>query len=106
MRAIAMNQEPGPVETIEEQAIKDPDRSNWESFCGKYDHPDDAELIMEEVFLKDGDLFAKGVDKDGRGFTSRLYPIGENTFGRKRGWTHFIFGNDELTYDGIKCRKL
>lgn len=106
MRAIAMDKEPGNVTAIGDESLKDPDRSGWESFCGKYDHPDDAELIMEEVFLKDGDLFAKGVDEDGRGFTSKLYPIGENRFSMKRRWTHFVFGENELTYDEVKCLKL
>ncbi len=106
MRAIAMDKEPGAVTTIEDESLKDPDRSEWGSFCGKYDHPDDAELIIEEVFLKDGDLYAKGVDEDGRAFTSKLYPIGENRFSMKRRWTHFVFGENELTYDEVKCPKL
>ena len=105
MRAIAMDKEPGAVTSIEDESLKDPDRSKWEAFCGKYDHPDDAELIIEEVFLKDGDLFAKGVDEDGRDFMSKFYPIGENRFSMKRRWTHFIFGDNELIYDETKCRK-
>ncbi|MCR5250776.1 MAG: beta-lactamase family protein [Lachnospiraceae bacterium] len=106
MRAIAMDRKPGPVETIEDQAIKDPDRSGWEAFCGSYDHPDEAEQHIDEVFLKEGELYARGVDEDGRDYTSKLYPIGENTFSRKRGWTHFIFSENELTFDGIICKKL
>jgi len=105
MRAIAMDKEPGAVTSIEDESLKDPDISKWEAFCGKYDHPDDAELIIEEVFLKDGDLFAKGVDEDGRDFMSKFYPIGENRFSMKRRWTHFIFGDNELIYDETKCRK-
>ena len=106
MRAIAMDKEPGTVTTIEEESVKDPDRSKWESFCGKYGHPDNAELIIEEVFLKDGDLFAKGVDEDGRDFVSKLYPIEEKRFSMKRRWTHFLFGDNELVYDELKCPKL
>ncbi len=106
MRAIAMDKEPGAVTAIEDECIKDPDSSKWEAFCGLYDHPEDAELIINEVLIKDDDLFAKGVDEDGRDFTSRLYPIGENRFSMKMRWTHFIFDDNELTYDEVKCQKL
>lgn len=43
MRAIALDKEPGKFTTIENESLKDPDRSKWGTFCGKYDHHDDAE---------------------------------------------------------------
>ena len=34
--------------------------SKWESFCGKYEKPDD-DLYVDEVFLRDGELFVKNL---------------------------------------------
>ena len=106
MRKIARDEEPDPIRTIEELAIKDPDKSKWESFCGKYEHPEDAEFIIDEVFLKDGELHANTIDEDGDEMTFRLYPIGENEFGRKGGMLDLKFGDGCLMMDGITCKRL
>ena len=106
MRKIARDQEPGPIRTIEEIAIKDPDKSKWESFCGKYEHPEDAEFIVDEVFMKDGELHANAIDDDGDELTFRLYPIGEDEFGRKGGLIRVKFGDGCLMYDDFTCKKL
>ena len=60
---------------------------------------------LEEVFMKDRDLYAKTGSADG-GFTGRLYPIGKKTFGRKGGFVKIAFGESCLTVDGITCKKL
>ena len=106
MEAIARDKEPEPIVSIEDIAIKDPDKSKWESFCGKYEHPGDADFIVDEVFMKDGDLWAKAIDDDGDEMTFRLYPIGENEFGRKGGLLKLIFGDGCLSFDDITCKKL
>jgi len=106
MEAIARDREPGPIVSIEDIAIKDPDKSKWESFCGKYEHPEDADFIIDEVFMKDNDLWAKAIDDDGDEMTFRLYPIGENEFGRKGGLLKLIFGDGCLSFDDITCKKL
>ena len=106
MEAIARDREPGPIVSIEDIAIKDPDKSKWESFCGKYEHPEDADFIVYEVFLKDGELYANAIDDEGDEMRFRLYPIGENTFGRKRGMLKLRFGEGCLMYDEFTCRKL
>ena len=106
MEAIARDKEPGPVISIEEVAIKDPDKSDWESFCGKYEHPDD-DFIIDEVFMKDGELFVKIIDEeDDEEFECRLYPLGENEFGRKRGMLKLKIGEGCLEYGGNTCKKL
>ena len=56
MHAIACGSEPEPVMAIEEIAEKGSDKSGWEVFCGKYEKPDD-DLFIDEVFMKDGELF-------------------------------------------------
>ena len=106
LRDIAKGKEPKLIETIEELAVKDPDKSKWESFCGKYEHPEDCDLIIDEVFMKDGELYANALDEDGDGMTFRLYPIGENEFGRKGGMLVLKFGDGCLIMDDITCKKL
>ena len=39
-------------------------------------------------------------------FTSKLYPIGDKTFGRKGGAARIVFGEDCLTINGVTCKKL
>ena len=106
MEAIVRDQEPGPIISIEDIAIKDPDSSKWESFCGRYEHPEDADFIIDEVFMKDGELHAKAIDEDGDKMSFRLYPIGENEFGRKGGLLKLTFGGGCLSFDDITCKKL
>ncbi len=104
LRAVARGGEPEEIVSIEDIAVKDPDKSGWESFCGKYEHADD-DFIIDEVFLKDGDLYAN-VEIDGDPETVRLYSIGENEFGRKRGFLKVKFADGSLNYDDHTCKKL
>ena len=106
MRAAARDKEPEPVITIEDIAIKDPDKSKWESFCGKYEHPEESDFIVDEVFMKDGELYANAIDDEGDELTFRLYPIGENEFSRKRGMLRLTFGEGCLMFDDFTCKKL
>ena len=106
MRKIARDREPEPVRTIEEIALQDPDKSKWEAFCGKYEHPENADFIVDEVFLKDGELHARAIDDDGDELEFRLYPIGEDKFGRKGGMLELTFGDGCLMFDGLTCKKL
>lgn len=105
LQAIAMDKEAEPVVAIEDIAVKDPDRSRWESFCGKYEHPED-DFAIDEVFMKDGELWANAFDEEGDGMTFRLYPIGEDEFGRKLGMLKVKFGDDCLMFSGHTCKKL
>ncbi len=106
LRAIMFDKEPEPVICIEDIMIKDPDKSKWESFCGKYEHPEDADLIIDEVFMKDGELWANAIDEDGDDMEFRLYPIGENEFGRKGGMLKATFGDGCVIIGGTACKKL
>ena len=106
IRQIARDEEPKPIRTIEEIALPDPDKSKWESFCGRYEHPEDADFIVDEVFLKDGDLHATAIDDDGKTFSFKLYPIGEDEFGRKGGMLDLKFGDGCLMFDDVTCKKL
>ena len=55
--------------------------------------------------MQDGDLYARIAGEDGES-TSKLYPIGDKTFGRKGGFAKIVFGDGFLTVDGIACKKL
>ena len=106
IRQIARDKEAEPVRSLDDITVKDPDKSRWESFCGKYEHPEDEDFIIDEVFMKDGELHAKAVDEDGDDFSFRLYPIGENEFGRKNGMIKLAFGDGCAIYSGLTCKKL
>ena len=106
MEAIVRDKAPEPIRTIEELTVKNPDKSKWESFCGKYEHLEDADFILDEVYLKDGELWAKAIDDDGDPLEFRLYPIGENEFGRKGGMLKLTFGDGCLMFDDFTCKKL
>lgn len=105
LRAIAHGEEPDPVESIEDIALKDPDKSKWESFCGKYEHPEESDFIIDEVYLKDGELYANAII-EGDDSTFRLYPLAENEFGRKRGMLKVTFGDECLMYDDQTFKKI
>lgn len=106
LRAIAKGEEAKPIQTIEEIAVKNPDKSKWESYCGKYEHPEDADFIIDEVWLQDGELWAKSVDEDGDEMKFRLYPLSEDEFGRKGGMLKLKFGDGCLKFDDYTCKKL
>ncbi len=106
LEAIAKDKEPEPIRCLEDLIIPNADQSKWESYCGKYEHPEDSEFIVDEVFMKDGELWAKAIDDEGDDLTFRLYPTGENEFGRKRGLLKLTFGEGCLSIDDVTCRKL
>ena len=91
-------------QTLEEDLAEDADRSDWESFCGKYEQRLE-DFPLEEVFLREGKLYGKLAGEDG-GKTCQLYPIGERTFGRKGGFAKIVFGENSLTVNGTVCKKL
>ncbi len=106
MLGIVYDQAPEPVQLLEELAVKDPDTSKWDDFCGKYE-PDDEGYLIEEVFRKDGALYAAIFDTEsGERFTSQLYPLGENTFGIREDDEDIVFGDGYLTFGGDPCKKL
>ena len=106
MEAIVRDEEPEPIVCIEDIALQNPDKSKWESFCGKYEHPEDAEFIVDEIWMEDGALHAKAIDEDGDELKFKLYPIGEDEFGRKGGMLKLTFGDGCVTYDDYTCKKL
>ncbi len=103
MRAVARDREPGPIRTVEELALREPDRSDWKSFCGKYDFAC-WDFRIDEVFLQDGELYLKLFYKDDCS-TLKLYPLGEKRFGIKPYSDDVSFGDGTLTLWGENGRK-
>ena len=91
-------------QTVEEDAADLPGLKTLRSYCGKYEQLAE-DFRLEEVYLEDGKLYARINGEDGP-FTSRLYPIGKKTFGRKGGMAKIEFGDGCLTINGTVCRKL
>ena len=106
MEAIVRDKAPEPIRTIEELTVKNPDKSKWDSYCGKYEHPEEDNFIIDEVYMKDGNLWAKAIDDDGDPLEFRLYPLDETTFGRKGGMLKAKFSENCYTIDDITCKKL
>lgn len=107
MEAVARDKEPEPIICIDDVVVKDPDKSKWESFCGKYEHPEDDDFIIDEVFMKDGELYVRIIDEeDDKDFECRLYPLGENVFGRKAGMIKITFCEGTVTYSEHTLKKL
>jgi CubicO group peptidase (beta-lactamase class C family)/RimJ/RimL family protein N-acetyltransferase len=93
-------------QNVEEDAAVAPGKRSLAALCGKYEHPENAALYVDEVFLEDGKLHARFIDAEDGECTGALYPIGKKTFGRKGDFAKIVFGENCLTVDGITCKKL
>ena len=88
-----------------DRAVPDPDKSEWASFCGRYRRLDDESRIYE-IYQKNGGLFYKFTNPQGRCFDLRMYPIGENTFGINEDDFTLVFANGAMTVAGLPCKRL
>ena len=104
MEAVARDGAPEPIRGIEELAVKDPDRSDWDAIVGKYEYKI-GDFRIGEIFQKDGALYAKASDPS-RSFALRMYPLGENSFGIKDLDADLSFDENGLTLYGQTGRKL
>ena len=95
---IADEKDTKPLLLLEDMAIKDPDRSRWDSLCGDYEG-NGLGVIPEKVFMKDGDLYGTfyHTEADIR-FDTKLFPIGDNTFGIKQELGELVFSDKGLTF--------
>lgn len=89
-----------------DRLIPDPDKSEWDSFCGRYQHPEDDRRIYE-IYKKNDKLFYHFLNpNNGMTFDLRLYPVGEKTFGICDDDFELVFSDQCLTLDGLVCKKL
>ena len=106
MLEVARDNEPDPVTTIEDLTIKNPDKSKWPSFCGRYEK-NFEDFPIEEVYMKDDELYARIVWDEDDVSDCLLYPIGENEFGRKNGMVRLRFEEGRMIIsDEAVCKKL
>ena len=93
-------------QTVEEDMAEKPGKRSLCAECGRYGHPVNADLCVDEVFIENGKLYGRFIDGEGSEFTSQLYPIGKKTFGRKGGFARIVFGKVCLTINGTTFQKL
>ena len=104
MKAIARGEEPKPIRTVEELAVRNPDRGSWESLIGRYDYDNpDIGFAIHEILMKDGDLYGKVSYKD-RDYELKIYPLSENIFAF-RDTDDFTLDENGLTLWGVTGKK-
>lgn len=104
IREIIKDREPEPVFSIEELALKDPDRSGWEALTGKYDF-EGKNFRIDGIVLKDGDLYAEAV-WGGEEYELKMFPLEGGAFGIKDLDGEITFDEDGLNLWGEAHRKL
>ena len=104
LKAVARDEAPEPVRSIEELALWDPDKSGWDALCGRYEFAIE-DFRINEIVMKDGDLYARAAEGE-RACSLRLYPLGENAFGIKDLDADITFGEGTLTLYGQTGTKL
>ena len=104
MSAIGRGEEPNPLTCIEDITVKEPDKTGWESYCGKYE-PDPDDDYIDEIFMKDGELYAKVVTDMRYRYETKLYPLEGNTFGIKEYEVEITFSDGCMSCDGETVRK-
>ena len=87
------------------RTIKNPDKSKWESYCGKYE-TNCKDFKLKEVWMKDGDLYGLASNEVSYNFKFKFYPIGDNVFGRRDGIAKVTFGDGYYIVDNIVCKKI
>ena len=92
-------------QNAEEELSEDAGKRGWKAYCGKYER-NIEDFQLDEIFMKEGKLYAKVIDAEEVETVYTLYPIGKRTFGRKGGFIKIVFGEDCLTIDGVTCQKL
>ena len=85
--------------------IKNPDKSKWESYCGRYE-TNCKDFKLKEVWMKDGDLYGLASNEVSRNFKFKFFPLSDNVFGRRDGMAIITFGEDYYSIDNIVCKKL
>ena len=94
------------LEEVFDHLVSDPDKSEWDTFCGRYRHPEDARRVYE-IYRKNDELYYHFVSPEtGKSFDLRMYPIGERTFGINEDDFELVFSEGCLTIDSLVCKKV
>ena len=87
------------------KTIKNPDKSKWESYCGRYETNCKVFKLLK-VWMKDGNLYGQASNEVSKNFRFKFYPLGDNVFGRRDGVAKVTFGENCYIVDSIVCKKL
>ena len=93
------------LDVLLDRMIKNPDKSRWASFCGRYERESEDKRLFE-ILLKDGDLYAKFTNSAGEQLELRILPVSENTFGLMWGDDEIVFADGAMIINKVNCRKL
>ena len=93
------------ISPIFAKTIKNPDKSKWESYCGKYE-TNCKNFKLKEVWMKDGDLYGLASNEVRNNFKFKFYPLRNNRFGRRDGNVIVTFGDGYYKVDDIVCKKI
>ena len=93
------------ISPIFHKVIKKPDKSKWESYCGKYE-TNFKNFKLKEVWMKDGDLYGKASNEVRNNMIFKFYPISNNAFGRRDGRAIVTFEDGYIDIEGVKCKKI
>ena len=94
------------LDALLDEVVKDPDRTNWPSFCGRYELPIKDRRVYE-VSLKDGDLRLRFVNSEGKQMDLKFWPVGADVFGLLWGDDRIAFTPDAMVLDeDVVCKKL
>ena len=93
LEEIAKDKSLKSITTINDIIMKKPDKSKWDSFCGKYyPFPECRIFPVEEVFSKNGELYARIYC-----YIYKLYPKNNNTFIMKEKDYSLMFDYNRFT---------
>ena len=93
------------LDDILDRAIENPDRSQWDSFCGKYERQGENSRIYE-ILRRGDDLRIQFVNSAGEAMDLKLYPIGEKRFGIAWSDDEIVFAGGGMLLDEIVCPRL
>ncbi len=94
------------LDALLDEVVKDPDKTNWPSFCGRYELPIKDHRVYE-VSSKGEDLYLRFMNTEGKPMDLKLWPVGQDVFGLMWGDDRITFTPDAMVLDGdVVCKKL
>ena len=93
------------LDALLDRVIKNPDRSRWGSFCGRYEMENESRKLFE-ILLKNGDLYAKFTNSRGEQLELKILPVSDTAFGIMWGDDVIEFADSKMIINGVNCRKL
>lgn len=93
------------LDDILDRTIDNPDRSQWDGYCGRYERRNEKPRIYE-ILRRGEDLYVQFVNSAGEAPDLKLYPIGENRFGIAWSDDEIVFAGGDMLLGDIVCQRL